>query len=108
MAITDKTRKILWGRSGNRCAICRWELVIDATAADDESVVGEECHITSGRGQGPRYDRSVPDERIDDAENLVLLCRVHHKMVDDQYETYTAELLRNLKQNHEKWVSSAL
>src|SRR6266568_4747307 len=22
MAITDKTRKLLWGRSGNRCAIC--------------------------------------------------------------------------------------
>ena len=35
-------------------------------------------------------------------------CRVHHKMVDDQHETYTADLLKNLKQNHEKWVSSAL
>jgi HNH endonuclease len=108
MAITDKTRKILWGRSGNRCAICRRELVIDATPADDESVVGEECHIMSDKGQGPRYDSSLPEEQIDNPENLVLLCRVHHKMVDDQYETYTAELLRDLKQNHEKWVSSAL
>jgi HNH endonuclease len=108
MAITDKTRKILWGRSGNRCAICRRELVIDATPADDESVVGEECHIISGRGQGPRYDGGVPEGRIDDADNLVLLCRVHHKMVDDQCETYTAGLLRNLKLNHEKWVSSSL
>lgn len=108
MAITDKTRKILWGRSGNRCAICRRELVIDATPADDESVVGEECHIISGKGQGPRYDSSLSEERIDDPENLLLLCRVHHKMVDDQHETYTADLLKNLKQNHEKWVSSTL
>ena len=29
MAITAKTRKILWGRSGNRCAICRTELVLE-------------------------------------------------------------------------------
>ena len=47
MAINDKTRKVLWGRSGNRCAICRRELVLDATTVDDVSVVGEECHIVS-------------------------------------------------------------
>jgi hypothetical protein len=110
MATTDKTRKILWGRSGNRCAICRHELVVDATAADDESVVGDECHIVSGKGQGqgPRYDATFPSDRLDEPDNLILLCRVHHKMVDDQHETYTVDLLRSLKANHEKWVSSTL
>lgn len=29
-------------------------------------------------------------------------------MVDDQFETYTVGVLRTLKENHEKWVSSAL
>jgi HNH endonuclease len=106
MAISDKSRKILWGRSGNRCAICRQELVVDSTSHDDEPVVGEECHIVSGKGHGPRYDASVPENRIDDVENLILLCRVHHKMVDDQAETYTAEVLRSLKNNHEVWVAS--
>lgn len=104
----DKTRKILWGRSGNRCAVCRRELVIDAAPADDESIVGDECHIVSGKEQGPRHDPAFPAERLDKPENLILLCRVHHKMVDDQYETYTVEVLRKLKANHEKWVSSAL
>lgn len=108
MAISDKSRKILWGRSGNRCAICRHELVIDATALDSDSVVGEECHIVSGKGQGPRYDPSFPIERIDEPENLILLCRVHHKMADDQCETYTAHLLQSLKTNHEAWVASTL
>jgi hypothetical protein len=108
MPITDKTRKILWGRSGNRCAMCRWELVIDATSADDESVVGEECHIVSRKGQGPRHDPAFPNERLDDPENLILLCRVHHKMVDDQFEKYTVALLLELKRNHEKWVSETL
>lgn len=29
-------------------------------------------------------------------------------MVDDQHETYTVELLRLMKANHEKWVATAL
>lgn len=108
MAIADKTRKILWGRSGNRCAKCRRELVVDATAANDESVVRDECHIISGKGQGPRYDPTFLPDHLDEPENLILLCRVHHKMVDDQHETYTSAVLHKLKANHEKWVSLTL
>lgn len=88
--------------------ICRQQLVIDSTNTDDEAVVGDECHVVSGKGRGPRYDPSFPTGHIDEVDNLVLLCRVHHKMVDDQAETYTVELLSKLKANHEKWVSSKL
>ena len=104
MAISDKTRRILWGRSGNRCAICRKRLVIDETSADAESVVGDECHIHSGAPNGPRYDVALDPQNVDNLNNLLLLCRVHHKMVDDQFETYTADLLRSIKSNHEQWV----
>lgn len=108
MSISDKTRKILWGRSGNRCAICKHELVIDAIEQDDESVVGDECHIISAREQGPRHDPTYPQEHLDEYENLILLCRIHHKMVDDQEETYTADILRQVKSNHEIWVTQKL
>lgn len=108
MSISERARKILWGRSGNRCAICRHELVIDATAVADRSVVGEECHVVSGKSQGPRHDPAFSADRLDEPENLLLLCRIHHKMADDQYETYTVEVLQKLKANHEKWVSVTL
>ena len=65
MAISDKTRKVLWGRSANRCAICRQELVVDATAYDNESVVGEECHIVSAQINGPRYDPTFLKQALD-------------------------------------------
>lgn len=104
----DKTRKIIWGRSGNRCAICRKELVINANNADEESIIGEECHIISGQENGPRYDASFPTDQLDEPENLILLCRVHHKIVDDQCETYTVEYLQKIKQKHELWVTSSL
>lgn len=108
MSITDKTRKVLWGRSGSLCAFCKAHLVIAASASDAESVVGDECHIISGAPKGPRHDPSLPLEAIDDLDNLLLLCRVHHKLVDDQPETFTAVTLKALKVNHEKWVKERL
>ncbi|MEO8461418.1 MAG: HNH endonuclease signature motif containing protein [Dokdonella sp.] len=108
MSITDKTRKVLWGRSGNLCAFCKTHLVVDASDLDSESVVGDECHIVSGALTGPRYDTNLAAGAIDDLGNLILLCRVHHKLVDDQSETFDAETLRQLKANHEKWVKERL
>ena len=34
MAITDKTRKTLWARQGNRCSMCRTELVSERNEHD--------------------------------------------------------------------------
>jgi len=108
MSISDKTRKILWERSGNRCAICKNELVIDSTEQDDESVVADECHIISSKPNGPRHDPSYPADKLDSYDNLILLCRTHHKMVDDQSDTFTVNILRQIKSNHEVWVSQKL
>ncbi len=108
MSLSDKARKILWGRSGNRCAICKRELVIHATDRDYESVIGEECHVISSRSNGPRHDPSYPKEKLDSYENLILLCRVHHKLVDDQDSTFISEILLQMKSNHEVWVSEKL
>ena len=58
MARTDRKRKVPWGRSGNRSAIGKNELVVDATPDDDESVIhADECHIISSRLAGPRSQR---------------------------------------------------
>jgi hypothetical protein len=108
MSISDKNLKILWGKSGNKCAMCRHTLVFESTSNDSESVVGEECHIISGAKNGPRSDSSFPRNKIDDISNLILLCRVHHKQIDDQVETYTPDLLLIIKSNHEKWVEDKL
>jgi hypothetical protein len=39
-----------------------------------------------------KYDSNFPADKLDEAENLILLCKVHHKLVDDQTETYTADV----------------
>jgi len=106
MAITDQTRKILWGKSGNRCSICRKELVSDKIGDDGNFIIGEECHIISSQPTGPRYKSNVAN--YDTYENLILLCRNHHKEIDSNIGTYNEELLQYIKTNHENWVDESL
>lgn len=102
VSISDKTRKTLWAKAGGRCSICQQQLVTDAEAADDEpSVFGEECHIVARSPGGPRAGQ-IGDEDPDGYHNLILLCRKHHKQVDDQPAHFTVERLRQLKRDHEQ------
>lgn len=108
MSISTKTQKMLWGRGANRCAICRKELVMDATETDDESVVGEACHIVAASPDGPRGISPLTAEERDKYSNLILMCNVHHKQIDDQYVEYSVEKLLAMKAEHEGWVRAQL
>lgn len=108
MAITDKARKILWARSGNRCAICWRELVSESTEVDDETIIGEECHIVAREVNGPRGNSPLPIDERDKPANLILLCRNHHKEIDDQLNTFTVKVLNKIKVGHETWVREKL
>jgi len=41
-------------------------------------------------------------------ENLILLCNIHHQLVDAQPETYPVERLQAIKRDHEHWVQKRL
>ena len=108
MTISARSRKLLWGRSGSRCAMCRRELIMSGTPADDESIIGDECHIVSPVLGGPRHNAEFPRDKLNNHANLLLLCKVHHKLIDDQQSEYTAPRLAKIKADHEKWVSEQL
>ena len=106
MAISLKTHKILWARSGGKCAICKNEIVIDPVDLnDDPSILGDEAHIIARSESFTRgdYDSLSPEEH-DHYSNLILLCKNHHKQIDDQPSTYTVEELREIKSQHETAV----
>jgi len=65
-------------------------------------------HYFGKEGKGRVTDKNYIPERIAQVENLILLCEMHHKMVEDQSKTSTAEILRKLKANHEAWVRTSL
>ena len=108
MAISDKTRKRLWAKSGNRCAISKIELVHEPDGDCDETIIGEECHICAKSPGGPRYDKSLSESEIDDYDNLILLSRNYHKIIDENPAYYSVERLKNIKKTHEEWVRQVL
>jgi hypothetical protein len=84
------------------------ELFIDETGTDDPTLIGEICHIVARKPSHARGDSTLTREERDRYSNLILLCRNHHKIVDDNPEKYTVELLHNMKQEHEEWVRNSL
>jgi hypothetical protein len=108
MSISTTTRKRLWQRCGNRCAKCRCELHEDATAYDDPSILGEECHIVGDKPSSARFNDPLPQDERDLYQNLLILCSKCHKIIDDQENSYSVDVLRQLKAAHEQWVRETL
>ena len=100
----DVDRKRLWGRAASLCAFCKTEL----TRLDDHDViVGDEAHIRSRRPDGPRHDPTYPPELLDTYANLILLCKPHHKLVDERVDDFPWQRLEQLKSDHEASIADA-
>lgn len=108
MPIKVKTRKILWSKAGNRCAICKCQLVEKLENHKLDFIVGEECHIISSKIKGPRGQVVLSSNDYDIYDNLILLCANHHKLIDEFPETFTFEILKILKNTHEQWIKEAI
>ncbi len=86
--------------SGNECYFpyCKNNLV------DEESgkVTGEICHIKGNRSGAPRYDSNQNDEERHGFDNLLLMCPIHHDIIDNDLDLYTVSKLKEIKAEHEK------
>src|SRR5436190_22456249 len=107
MPISTRDRKLLWARAGGVCTICKSHLTEEAKGDDRDVVLGEETHIVSKEPNDPRY-RPMPAKEVDTYANLLLLCPLHHKVVDGQVTYYTEQRLHDLKREHERWVKDKI
>lgn len=109
MTISQKDFRLLYQRSGNRCAFPGCSRVLDEPATEfDEAVpLSEVAHIVASRPDGPRGWHWLPIEERDKYENLILLCEQHHHIVDGQPQTYAVERLRQFKADHEAQMRQA-
>ena len=89
------TVKRLFALSGNRCAFpdCPTRLVDQDTG----TILGEICHIKGEKPTAARYDPDQDNEARHGFDNLILMCRNHHKIIDDNPEKYTVADLVEMK-----------
>lgn len=107
MAIKNSDLKILWAKSGNRCAMCRESLAPD----DGESkifILGEQAHIIGKTPTAARGEEEISDELRNNHDNLMLLCPNCHTKIDKNSAKYSVEKLRSIKKEHENWVEQRL
>ncbi len=63
------------------------------------------CHIYAAEENGPRPNNNLTTEQKRSPDNLILLCKICHEIVDSEEEKYPAELLKKWKNDREKVFS---
>lgn len=99
---TPTTVRKLFALSMNRCAFpgCQTPVIDSAT----HTITAEVCHICAQSPGGPRYAAAQTAEQRHSLGNLILICSVHHKIIDDPANEgiYTVEKLLSIKHAHEE------
>src|SRR6266851_4137462 len=104
-AIKPTTRVFLCVRAGGRCEFdgCN-NYLLEHHVTLTEGVFGEMAHVVAFRPDGPRGRTRPRPQDINDIRNLMLLCPVCHKLIDDHPQDYTRATLEAYKANHERRI----
>lgn len=112
MAISEKSIKLLWSNAAGRCSFtdCNERLTVEQAAHSAPHTLGEMAHIKGKKKGSNRYDETQTDSKRDSYENLILLCPNHHTLIDksENEETFSVDVLLNMKRNHETTISRRL
>lgn len=108
MGINQKDIKLLWGRSGNRCAICKTELTQNKNTVNSSFTLGEQAHIIGEKEDAARGKSALSEKERNSYHNLILLCPNHHVEIDKNEADWSVEKLYLIKSQHELWVTETL
>jgi hypothetical protein len=103
--IPEQKKLILMGLCGGKCEFrgCN-KSVLQDMLTEDKSNFSNYAHIIAASENGPRGDKYSSNRLSDDENNIMVLCRDHHKDIDDFPEKYTVDLLKDMKKEHEDYI----
>ena len=100
---TEAVKRAVAGRVGNRCSNPECKAATSGPQVDPSKLlsVGVAAHITAASPGGPRFDASLSPEDRKHAENAIWLCQNCAKLVDNDPERFTENVLRRWKEQAE-------
>jgi hypothetical protein len=102
--LSELTRRVLWALAAGRCEYsgCNKLLIGDLISGAEDRNFGFVAHIVAETPKGPRGDSVRSPLLADDVRNLLLLCHVHHKLIDvDDVVSHPEARLLAMKSAHE-------
>ena len=78
---------------------CKNPVIVPPTEESDALVLSQICHIYALNEDGPRGKAGLTEAELNAPDNLILFCPTHHVIIDGQYETYPAELLKTVEKD---------
>ena len=107
--VTARTRAVLWAKAQGRCQYpgCNKSLIGDLASGAEDRNFGFVAHIVAETPGGPRGDPIRSPVLVDDVNNLMLLCHVHHKLIDvDEMDRHPEDRLLEMKRAHERRIET--
>lgn len=105
--IKPAIERMLWGVSAGICEFSGCTNKLYSHHVTKEKVnLAEKAHIYafSAGGKRPSLLRFSP--KINDIDNLMLVCERCHKLIDSEETDYTAERLLDMKKEHEQRIAN--
>lgn len=104
--IPVKTKTQLWVKAAGRCQYegCNKPLWLDSLTMAEMNA-SYIAHIIADKPDGPRGDQDFPLKKRNDISNLMLMCDVHHRLIDhEDIAGHSIERLRDMKRKHEERI----
>jgi hypothetical protein len=102
--LTGKQKAALWVMAGGRCEYNGCNKRLDRNILTQHRVMlAEHAHIIGYKKGGPRGG-CLSEQLAHDISNIMLVCAVCHKTIDDLDDDYSVETLREMKRKHEEFI----
>ena len=103
--IGAETARMLWAVSAGICEFkgCNHRLFEHHVTGEHDNF-SEKAHIYAFSQGGRRFNKFLPSKKINDFDNLMLVCPICHKLIDSSNHLYTADELISMKTEHEERI----
>ena len=107
--LKENKRLILMALCAGKCEFRGCEKsVVEDMLTGERTNFSNYAHIIASSERGPRGCKDLSKKLSEDESNIMVLCRDHHKEIDDFPEKYTVDILKNMKKEHEEYVKAIM